>query len=207
MKKFFSDFRKFVTRGNILDLAVAVIIGGAFGRIVTSLVNDMLMPIISLMVGGRSVSDWKWVITPEVRDAAGVVITADSALMYGNFVQSIIDFLIVAVCIFVVVRVVTGLRHGVEHQKEEWTLHHEKKRMELAKRLRTEKKTRKQIKLALEEYDVHKANDLKAAEEAKRAEAEAARPRTSEELLAQILEVLKQDRAQGGGADKSMTDP
>lgn len=65
MKKFWKDFREFISKGNVIDLAVAVIIGAAFGKIVTSLVNDIVMPLISLATGGTDVSDWKWVITKQ----------------------------------------------------------------------------------------------------------------------------------------------
>ena len=85
---FFADFKKFISKGNILDLAVAVVIGTAFNKIVTSLVNDIIMPLISLCTGGVSVEDWKWVITPATET------TAEVALAYGTFIQAIIDFLI-----------------------------------------------------------------------------------------------------------------
>ena len=108
MKKFFKEFKAFISKGNILDLAVAVIIGGAFGKIVTSLVNDLIMPLISLAVGGKSVSDWKWVIKPAVYDSDGILKTAETAFMYGNFIQTLIDFLIIALCIFLIYKLIKG---------------------------------------------------------------------------------------------------
>ena len=99
MKKFFKDFKAFIAKGNVVDMAVGVIIGAAFSAIVTSLVNDIVMPLISLAVGGVSVADWKWVITEAVYDANGVLVTAETALHYGNFIQAIIDFLLIALCL------------------------------------------------------------------------------------------------------------
>ena len=106
MKKFFKEFKAFISKGNILDLAVAVIIGGAFGKIVTSLVNDLIMPLISLAVGGKSVADWKWVIKEATYDGDGILKTAETAFMYGNFLQTLIDFIIIALCIFLIYKLI-----------------------------------------------------------------------------------------------------
>lgn len=100
MKKFFQDFKKFITKGNVLDLAVAVIIGGAFGKIIASLVKDVLMPVISLVVGKNGFANYKYVITA-ADEVAG---TTENAIYYGLFIQNIIDFLIIAFVVFVVVR-------------------------------------------------------------------------------------------------------
>lgn len=105
---FFSDFKKFISKGNILDLAVAVVIGTAFNKIVTSLVNDIIMPLISLCTGGVSVEDWKWVITPATET------TAEVALAYGTFIQAIIDFLIIALTIFIILRIIVNSQRGIQ---------------------------------------------------------------------------------------------
>lgn len=110
MKKFWAEFKKFVAKGNIVDLALAVIIGGAFNKIVNSLVNDVIMPLISLAVGGADVSDWKWIIKPATYDEAGTVLTAETALKYGNFIQTIIDFMIIALTLFIIFKVFTYSR-------------------------------------------------------------------------------------------------
>ncbi|MDO4975154.1 MAG: large-conductance mechanosensitive channel protein MscL [Alphaproteobacteria bacterium] len=90
------EFKEFIARGNVIDLAVGVIIGAAFGKIVTSLVNDILMPLLGLILGGI--------------DFTGLSITVgDAKIMYGNFIQSTIDFLIVAFCIFLMVKAVNKL--------------------------------------------------------------------------------------------------
>ena len=96
------EFKKFIARGNVLDLAVGVIVGGAFSSIVTSLVNNIFTPIIGLIVGGV--------------DFSSLSITfKDTKIMYGAFIQSVIDFLIVAFCLFIVVKTV----NKVTHKKEE----------------------------------------------------------------------------------------
>ena len=119
MKKFFNDFKEFISKGNIVDMAVGVIIGGAFGKIVTSLVNDIIMPLISLATGGISVADWKWVITPAVLNEDGTVKVAESALKYGNFIQTTIDFLIIAFCIFVMLRLIMIAKDKLSKKQEE----------------------------------------------------------------------------------------
>lgn len=110
---FFSDFKKFIAKGNIIDLAVAVVIGTAFNKIVSSLVNDIIMPIISLAVGGKSVADWKWVINDAVYDNAGNLISAETALNYGVFIQAIIDFLIISFTIFIVLKILVNSQRGM----------------------------------------------------------------------------------------------
>ncbi len=98
------EFKEFISRGNVMDLAVGVIIGGAFGKIITSLVDDILMPIIGILLGGVNFSELKYVITP----AAGEV--AESAIFYGQFIQSLIDFLIIAFSIFMIVKALNKMK-------------------------------------------------------------------------------------------------
>ncbi|MBQ5390375.1 MAG: large conductance mechanosensitive channel protein MscL [Clostridia bacterium] len=110
MGKFTEDFKAFIAKGNVLDMAVGVVVGGAFNKIVTSLVNDVIMPLIGILMGGLSVSDWKWVIREAVLDAEGKVLTAENAVRYGNFLQTVLDFLIIAFTIFVVLRIFSKLQ-------------------------------------------------------------------------------------------------
>lgn len=107
------EFKEFAMKGNVLDLAVGVIIGGAFGKIVTSLVNDLIMPIIGILLGGVNFTDLKFVITP----AAGEV--PESAIMYGSFIQSIVDFLIIAFSIFLFVKLINSMKRKEDSAKEE----------------------------------------------------------------------------------------
>jgi len=114
MKKFFSDFKAFIMKGNIIDMAVGVVIGGAFGKIVTALVNNIITPLISLATGKVALTDLKHVFKPEVLDDAGNVLEAEVALQYGAFLQTIIDFLIIAFSIFVVLRIMVKAQQKME---------------------------------------------------------------------------------------------
>lgn len=116
MGKFFSDFREFAMRGNVVDMAVGVIIGGAFGKIVTSLVNDIIMPGIGVLTGGANFSEFKFVIQQGVMNGEEVV-TPEVAITWGAFVQTIVDFLIIAFCIFLAIRVMQRLRRKKEAEE------------------------------------------------------------------------------------------
>lgn len=109
MRKFIEDFKKFAIKGNIIDMAVGVIIGSAFGKIVTSLVNDVIMPTIGIILGGIDFTDLKYVITPATET------TTEAAILYGNFIQSVVDFLIIALSVFFFVR----LMGKFQRKKEE----------------------------------------------------------------------------------------
>jgi large conductance mechanosensitive channel len=101
---FMKDFKEFALKGNVVDLAVAVVIGGAFGRIVTSLVTDIIMPLVGVLIGGMDFSDKKVVLSPAVVDAAGKVVKPENALTYGSFINAVIMFVIIAFSIFLVLR-------------------------------------------------------------------------------------------------------
>ncbi len=121
MKKFIREFKDFIAKGNVIDMAVAVVIGGAFKEIVNALVNDIIMPLIGLATGGASMADWKYVISPETVLADGTIVP-ENALMYGDLIQKIVDFLIIALCIFVALKVVLALQsktRELAHKKQE----------------------------------------------------------------------------------------
>ena len=105
-----AEFKEFVSRGSVVDLAVGVVIGAAFGKIVTALVDGIVMPVISLATGGVSVADWKHVITPAQLDATGKQVAAEVAIKYGLFFQTIIDFVLIALAIFVFLKAYNRLR-------------------------------------------------------------------------------------------------
>lgn len=107
----FQEFKTFIMRGNVIDLAVGVIIGGAFGKIVTSLVNDLLMPIIGLALGKVNFSELKIVFTEGTEEIPEV------AFKYGAFIQSLIDFLIIALCIFLIIRIIAKLQTRMDKIK------------------------------------------------------------------------------------------
>lgn len=101
-----SEFKTFISRGNVVDMAVGVIIGGAFGKIVTSLVNDVLMPVIGVFLGGLDFSDLS-------------IKVGDATIKYGSFIQTIVDFLIVAFCIFMIVKLFESFKKKKEEDTEE----------------------------------------------------------------------------------------
>ena len=105
-----SEFKEFIAKGNVLDLAVGVVIGAAFGKIVTALVDGIIMPFISMVTGGVSVSEWKHVINPAQIGADGKEIAAEVAIKYGALFQTIIDFLIIAFVIFLVIKAYNRMR-------------------------------------------------------------------------------------------------
>jgi len=106
----FKEFKEFAMRGNVIDLAVGVVIGAAFGKIVTSLVDDIIMPPIGYVTGGVDFSAMKYVIKPA--DPAAEI--AEVAINYGNFINVVIQFLIVAFCIFMVVKAINSLQKKKE---------------------------------------------------------------------------------------------
>lgn len=103
------EFKTFIARGNVIDLATAVVIGAAFGNIVTALVDGIIMPLIGWMTGGVSVSDWTYVLKPAGIDGAGAEI-AEVTIQYGAFIQTVIDFLLIGLVIFLIVRAYNHMR-------------------------------------------------------------------------------------------------
>lgn len=118
MKKFFLEFKKFAMRGSVIDLAVGVVMGSAFGKITTSLVSDIIMPFISWITGSADFTDWKLVIQPATYDAEGVLLTAELAVRYGSLIQVILDFVIIAFVIFLLVKGVNVLRETSDETKK-----------------------------------------------------------------------------------------
>lgn len=117
MKKFIKDFKDFATKGNVIDMAVGVVIGAAFGKIVTSLVSDIITPLIGILTGGTSLSDKKIILSAAQLASDGTIIKPENALTYGSFIQNIIDFLIIAFSIFVVIRLIGTLKKKAEDAK------------------------------------------------------------------------------------------
>lgn len=114
MKKssgFIAEFKTFIARGNVMDMAVGVIIGGAFGKISTSLVNDIIMPLISMLTGGISFDDWKIVLKEAVGDTAAVSVN------YGTFLATILDFLIIAFAVFLMIKTINGFHDKLKKQE------------------------------------------------------------------------------------------
>ena len=119
MKKFLNEFREFAMRGNVLDMAIGVIIGSAFGKITTSLVNDVIMPLISRITGGVDFSAWKWVLKAAEVDETGAETAAEIAVNYGSFIAVVLDFLIIALVLFMVVKAINdGISLPIEKAVE-----------------------------------------------------------------------------------------
>lgn len=114
MKKFIEEFKAFAMRGNVLDMAVGVVIGGAFGKITTSIVNDLIMPLISVLTGGINFSSWKIVLKQAVLDAQGAVVSEEIAVNYGNTIAIVLDFIIIAFAVFCLVKAINRF-----HRKKE----------------------------------------------------------------------------------------
>lgn len=117
-KGFIADFKKFAMRGNVIDMAVAVVMGTAFNKIISSLVNDIIMPAIGAIMGGVNFKDLKYVISPAVV-VDGVETVAEAAIKYGAFIQSVVDFLIIAFSMFIVIKLVALMSRKKEQAEEE----------------------------------------------------------------------------------------
>ena len=113
MKKFMEEFKAFAMRGNVVDMAVGVVVGGAFGKITNSLVNDIIMPAVSMLTGGINFSDWKWVLKEAVVEN-GEEVAAAVSINYGTLLSTILDFIILAFAVFCMVKFLNNL-----HRKKE----------------------------------------------------------------------------------------
>ena len=176
---FISDFKKFITRGNVVDMAVGVVVGGAFSKIVTSFTNGIVMPLIGLATGSSSLVDLKYVAKKAVYEldaatGAAIEVEPEVAVLYGQFLQNILDFLIIALCIFIGVKVISSISARIRKAKEE-----------LYAKINAEEL---EAKKAEQEASAAIAKAQKEAEDAKLA-AEKAR---KEQIEVETLEVLKE---------------
>lgn len=148
---FWADFKTFATKGNVVDMAVGVVVGGAFGKIVTSLVNDIIMPPIGVLTGGANFTEMKAVLKEAVMEGEEVVKEAVT-INYGNFIQEIVNFLIIALSIFCVVRIIAKSKEKMEAKK--------KAEEEAAKKAAEEEAAKK----AAEEAALHPSTEALLAE-------------------------------------------
>ena len=118
MKKFLTEFKEFAMKGNVVDMAVGVIIGGAFGKIVTSLVNDIIMPLVSVVTGGVNFTQNKIILKEAVKQGTEII-NPEVAITWGVFIQSIVDFLIIAFCIFMAIRFMNKIKNATRKAEEE----------------------------------------------------------------------------------------
>ena len=114
---FMAEFKQFIARGNVMDMAVGVIIVGAFGKISTSLVNDVIMPAVSMLTGGIDFSNWKIVLKAAVAGADGAIDpTTEVAIKYGSFLATIVDFIIIAFAVFCLIKFLNSLHRKKEEE-------------------------------------------------------------------------------------------
>ena len=118
MGKFLTEFKEFAMKGNVVDMAVGVIIGGAFGKIVTSLVNDIIMPLVSVVTGGVNFTQNKIILKEAVKQGTEII-NPEVAITCGVFIQSIVDFLIIAFCIFMAIRFMNKIKNATRKAEEE----------------------------------------------------------------------------------------
>lgn len=192
MKKFFADFKKFISRGNIIDMAIGVIVGGAFSKIVTALTNKIIMPFINylLSLGGTGLSS-AYTFLKKAYDATGEIDLANSIYIdWGAFITAVIDFLLIAFTLFCIIKIA---------MKSSELLRNTTNKLVKSSPTKEERKELKAAGVNLRNHDEMKAalNELrekKAAEKAAEEEANNPQPKpTTEELLAEILAELKKD--------------
>lgn len=118
MNKFFKEFKEFAVKGNLIDMAIGIIIGTAFNKIVSSLVKDIIMPPFGMLMGNKDFSQYKWVLKPKELAADGKVLAEEVAVNYGLFFEAILDFTIIALSIFIVIKAINALRRKAEDEKE-----------------------------------------------------------------------------------------
>lgn len=117
-KGFFAEFKEFIMRGNVIDMAIGVIIATSFGKITTSLVNDVVMPFIGWLIGGIDLSQWNIVLKAAELDAAGVEIAPAVVLGIGTLLVTVIDFIIIAFIVFLIVKMMNKLKDIAESKKK-----------------------------------------------------------------------------------------
>ena len=136
MKKFISEFKEFISKGNVLDMAVGVIIGGAFSKIVSSLVNDVMMPLIGIIIGGHDFSNLS-------------IKVGNAKIMYGSFLQNVVDFLIVAFCLFTVIKIINRFKKKQEKNENKEKIKTPSEEVillsEIRDLLKTDKTTKKKV--------------------------------------------------------------
>lgn len=195
MKKFFKEFKAFISKGNVFDMAVGLIIATAFNKIVSSMVNDIIMPLVTWATGAKNLADLS-IVLRETVEADGEVIKL--TWQYGNFLQAVIDFLIIAFSVFVMVKVVSASRKGLQDiggSLEKLSKKETKEDWRNAKKIaKAEKRKVSEVYKELEEKRLAEAKEkARLEEEAKKAkEAEERKNNPTEaDLLKEIRDLLK----------------
>lgn len=192
MKKFFGEFKKFITRGNVIDMAVGVIIGGAFSAIVTALTNQILMPIINWVLfaitGGKGLENiYTYLHTAYVEGSTTEIDLANSIYIdWGAFITAIINFLLIALVLFLIIKAINSLHDNVNKQKGKFA----PLTKEEVRALRREGKTIGEILDVASQKRAEQEEAQRIADE----EAKANAPKTEQELLCEIVELLKEKK-------------
>ncbi len=187
MRKLFEEFKKFIKRGNVVDMAVGVAVASAFTAIVNAFTKGFISPLIAMLTGESQLEEMKWIIRPEVLDEAGEVVVAEISILWGAFIQAMVNFLIIAIALFAVMKIATAVRERAEKINKEirsrLTDEDEKLAQEAAK-----------AKADAEEAERAEAEKIAEAERAEKEakEAEKARLEREEALLTEIRDLLKQ---------------
>ena len=199
MKKFFEEFKKFITRGNVVDMAIGVAVAGAFTKIVNSFTNGFVSPVVGLITGGANLSEQKWILRPAVvevlEDGTEKVVTPESALLWGTFVQNIIDFLIIAFVLFIIMKifnqVMTKAKEVSADIKDDLKPNKIKEAEEAAAKAEAEKKAAEEAAAkAKAEAEAAKAEAEKQAQ-IDACKAQIACTESTEKLLTEIRDLLK----------------
>ncbi len=177
--KFWADFKKFIAKGNVLDLAVAVVIATAFNAIVNGLVNYIITPFITYMTSGVSIHEWEYVLRDEVINADGVVEVTKISIQYGLWIQTIVDFIIIALSIFIAVRII---RNAQRKLKED----------EIREKEEKEKKAKEEAEAKAKAEAEEKERELERKKEAERQLHEDVNAQA--ELLKEIRDILKEQK-------------
>jgi len=193
MKGLWADFKKFIKRGNVVDMAVGVAVASAFTAIVTAFTKGFISPLIALISGHEDMSEMKWIIKPEVLDEAGEVAEAEIAILWGSFLQAIINFLMVAAVLFTVMRIVASVKARAERLSAEvrnrFTDEDEKRAAEEAEaKAKAEEAAAEEARLAAEAAEAAAEAERLAAEELAK---EKARIEREEALITEIRDLLK----------------
>lgn len=118
MKDFLNEFKKFAVKGNALDMAIGIMLGTAFNNIVQSLVNDIVMPPLGLIIGGIKFTDFKWDLKPAMYNEVGVKLSDSVSLTYGNFIQIIFNFVIIAFSLFMAIKTINVIKERTERKEK-----------------------------------------------------------------------------------------
>ena len=186
-KQFWTDFKTFISRGNVVDLAVAMVVGAAFNKIVSQLVDSFINPLIGMFVGGFDLADLKYVVHPAEMDELGNITKAEVAFTYGMFLQAVIDFLIISLTVFIVVKLYTRLKKHFEEESKKWYDELNPEEAEARRKKEAEEKAKAEEAKKAEEARLKEIEQLKREKE----EAQRLYFQTQQELLTEIRDALQ----------------